>query len=143
MYFYQNNKDSLLLCYICYNNQPRHTQYMSKNTTEIASHNINDASSKIETIKNLIFGENIQAYDSEFETLKKDITRKNNELKGFIEETRLELNGLIDNISTDLNIRITELEDTISEKVEDIGASKVDKKTLGQLLVKLGNQIGE
>ena len=51
---------------------------MSKNTTEIAN-NINDASSKIETIKNLIFGENIQAYDSEFETLKKEITRKNNE----------------------------------------------------------------
>ena len=115
---------------------------MSKNTPEIPN-TLNDASSKIETIKNLIFGENIQAYDSEFETLKKDITRKSDHLKGFIEDTKKELNSLIDNLSTDLNIRITELEDTITEKVEDLENNKVDKKTLGQLLVKLGNQIGE
>ena len=115
---------------------------MSKTTPEITN-NINDASSKIETIKNLIFGENIQAYDSEFETLKKEITQKSSELKDFIEETRQELNSLIDNLSTDINIRITELEDNITEKVEDLESKKVDKKTLGLLLVKLGNQIGE
>lgn len=33
-----------------------------------------DASSKIDAIKQLIFGENMQAYDSEFETLKKRYT---------------------------------------------------------------------
>jgi len=103
----------------------------------------NDASSKIETIKNLIFGENIQAYDSEFELLKTDITKKSTELKVFIEETRAELNSLIDNLSTDLNIRITDLEDNLTERVDNIEAQKVDKKTLGQLLVKLGNQISE
>ena len=32
-----------------------------------------DASSKIDAIKQLIFGENIQAYDSEFEAVKSDI----------------------------------------------------------------------
>lgn len=115
---------------------------MSKTTPEIPN-TINDASSKIETIKNLIFGENIQAYDSEFETLKNDIANKRDELKDFVEETRQELNSLIDNLSTDLNIRITELEDNITEKTKSLEAKKVDKKTLGQLLVKLGNQINE
>lgn len=115
---------------------------MSKTTPEITP-DTNDVNSKIETIKNLIFGENIQAYDSEFETLKKDITKKRDDLKVFVEETRQELNGLIDNLSTDLSIRITELEDSINDKVEDLETKKVDKKTLGQLLVKLGNQIGE
>lgn len=115
---------------------------MSKTTPEITDTS-NDVNSKIETIKNLIFGDNIQAYDSEFDTLKKDITKKSDDLKIFIEETRQELNGLIDNLSTDLNIRITELEDNITERAEDLEVKKVDKKTLGQLLVKLGNQIGE
>lgn len=115
---------------------------MSKTTPEITDPS-NDVNSKIETIKNLIFGDNIQAYDSEFDTLKKDITKKSDDLKIFIEETRQELNGLIDNLSTDLNIRITELEDSITEKADDLEIKKVDKKTLGQLLVKLGNQIGE
>ena len=35
-----------------------------------------DSSSKIDAIKQLIFGENMQAYDSEFETLKQDILNK-------------------------------------------------------------------
>ncbi len=104
---------------------------------------LNDASSKIETIKNLIFGENIQAYDSEFESLKKEITTKRDELRSFIEETRSELNALIDNLSTDLNIRITEVEDSISEKIENLEDKKIDKKTLSQLLIKLGNQVSE
>ena len=34
-----------------------------------------EATSKIEAIKELIFGENIQAYDSEFEKLKADILK--------------------------------------------------------------------
>lgn len=104
---------------------------------------INDSSSKIEAIKNLIFGENIQAYDSEFEQLKKDLVNKRNELKAFIEETSLELNTLIDNLSTDLNIRITELENQVNDKVENLEEQKVDKQTLGELLVKLGNKISE
>ncbi len=111
--------------------------------TEIPSNGVLDGGSKIEAIKNLIFGENIQAYDSEFNSLKKEITQKRDELKEFIEETSQELNGLIDNLSTDLNIRITELENTIADKAEDLDAKKVDKKVLGQLLVKLGNQISE
>lgn len=115
---------------------------MSENTTPNPDQ-LNDASSKIETIKNLIFGENIQAYDSEFESLKSDITTKRDELKSFVEETRVELNALIDNLSTDLNIRITELDDSINEKIENLEDKKIDKKTLGQLLVKLGNQISE
>ena len=32
--------------------------------------------SKIETIRNLIFGENIETYNSEFETMKSDILKK-------------------------------------------------------------------
>lgn len=102
-----------------------------------------DSVSKIETIKNLIFGENIQQYDSEFEALKKDILAKKEELKLLLEETTQEINTLVDNLSTDLNIRITELENEFSDKVEGLESKKVDKKILGDLLVKIGNQISE
>jgi len=116
---------------------------MSKNTKEALLENNVDSVSKIETIKNLIFGENIQQYDSEFETLKKDILQKREELRILVEETNSEINTLIDNLSTDLNIRITELENTLAEKADNLEAKKVDKKTLGTLLVKIGNQISE
>ena len=100
-------------------------------------------SSKIEAIKNLIFGENIAEYNDEFEAIKKDLNNKKAALEDLINSTSIELNKAIDNLSTDLNIRITELEDTLEAKTSDLNEQKVDRKLLGDLLVKLGNKISE
>lgn len=99
--------------------------------------------SKIEAIKNLIFGENIAEYNDEFEAIKKDVADKKAVLEDLINSTSSELNKAIDNLSTDLNIRITELEDTLDTKANELNEQKVDRKLLGDLLVKLGNKISE
>lgn len=116
---------------------------MAKENKAIEEKVDNDPSSKIEAIKNLIFGENIAAYNSEFEKVKKDISNKKKELEDFIEDSRTELNQAIDNLSTDINIRITELEDNLSEKAEQLEQKKVDKKVLGDLLISLGEKISQ
>jgi len=103
---------------------------------------IESSVSKIDVIKNLIFGETIQAYDSEFEELKKDILKKKKVLEDLIEEIRTELNTSLDSVSTDVNIRITELEKNLEGKIEDVGEDTVNKKLLGKLLVELGEKIG-
>ncbi len=102
-----------------------------------------DPSSKIETIRNLLFGESIQQYDSEFETLKKEIETKKSELQSYIDEVRGELMQSIDSLSTDVNIRITDLEDALNEKTETLTEKKVDKKDLSKLLISLGEKIGK
>lgn len=115
---------------------------MTKNTkTKELEPTTTEATSKIEAIKNLIFGENMAAYDSEFEAVKKDLTEKRRELEDFIEETKKELHHSIDNLSTDLNIRITDLEDQLSQKTTKLDGQKVDKKILGELLISLGEKI--
>ncbi|MGS2740786.1 fructose 1,6-bisphosphatase [Sinomicrobium sp. M5D2P17] len=100
-----------------------------------------DPTSKIEAIRNLIFGENIQEYNSEFESLKKDILQKRKELQNLIEDTRTELMQTIDNLGTDVNIRITELENSLQEKADTLDQNKVDKSTLGKLLIQIGEKI--
>lgn len=102
-----------------------------------------EAASKIEIIKNLIFGENIEAYDSEFDLLKKDILNKKKVLEDLIEEVRQDLKSAIDNVATDVNIRITELEDKIDDKLEGLEADKVDRKMLGKLLMDLGEKVSQ
>lgn len=102
---------------------------------------IESSVSKIDVIKNLIFGETIQAYDSEFEALKQDILKRKKVLEDLIEEVRTDLNTTIDNVSTDANIRITELEKNLENKLEDLGEETVNKKLLGKLLVELGEKI--
>ena len=92
-------------------------------------------SSKIDAIKDILFGENIQTYDKEFEYVKSDILEKKNELLDLISDVRKELDTAIDNLGTDLNIRITALEDKLEEKSLELDAKKIDKKTLATKLV--------
>lgn len=115
---------------------------MSKKTNTQDQESTQDSSSKIEAIKNLIFGENIQQYDTEFEDLKKVIDKQKAALETYIEEIRGELMQAIDSLSTDVNIRITDLEDSMNEKTETLTKQKVDKKELSKMLISLGEKIG-
>ncbi len=114
---------------------------MSKTKKDANTNSATDSSSKIEVIKNLIFGENIAEYNSEFETLKKEIDDKRKELKNYIDDTRQELMSSIDNLSTDVNIRITDLENALEDKADKLDEQKVDRKLLGDLLISLGEKI--
>lgn len=102
-----------------------------------------DTNSKIDAIKQLIFGENMEAYNTEFETLKADLKKKKKELESLIEDTREELLKSIDNLSTDVNIRITELENTFNEKADDLDDKKMDRSTLSELLMGIGEKISK
>ncbi len=103
--------------------------------------NLGDSEQKIEAIKNLIFGDNIQAYNEEFEQLKKDILDKKKALEELIEEVSNELHKSVDGLSTDINIRVTELEENLDNKLQDLDDQKINKKMLGKLLVELGEKI--
>ena len=114
---------------------------MAKKNNSQSAPQETDSSSKIEAIKNLIFGENIQQYNSEFETLKKEIDQQKETLENYIDEVRGELMQSIDSLSTDVNIRLTDLEDSLNEKTETLTENKVDRKELGKLLINLGEKI--
>ncbi|RDK88358.1 fructose 1,6-bisphosphatase [Marinirhabdus gelatinilytica] len=114
---------------------------MAKKNTPTENNNPLDSNSKIEAIKNLIFGENIQEIDSEFNTLKKAVDEQKAQLENYIDEVRNELMQSIDSLSTDVNIRITDVEDAMTAKTEALAESKVDRKQLGQLLISLGEKI--
>ena len=100
-----------------------------------------DATSKIDAIKNLIFGENIEQYNSEFQSVKKDIDAQKEKLESYIDDVRNELMQSIDSLSTDVNIRITDLEDSLNAKTEALTEAKVDRNQLGKLLINLGEKI--
>jgi uncharacterized protein YpuA (DUF1002 family) len=120
---------------------------MSKNQIKQAKQiespptNNNESQQRLEAIKNLIFGENIEQINTDFETIKNLIEKRKEELESFIEDTSKELNRLIDNLSTDVNIRITDLEENLNDKIDTLNHNKVDRSTLGTLLVSLGEKI--
>lgn len=103
--------------------------------------NNQDPTSKIDAIKQLIFGENMVEYNHEFEAVKQDILNKKKELEVLLEDVKTELLQNIDNLSTDINIRITELENTLDDKADALEDKKLDRKLFGDLLIKLGEKI--
>lgn len=117
---------------------------MSKNQNkevDVNSSNTNESAQRLEAIKNLIFGENIQQIDAEFDSIKSHIEKRKEEIETLIEDTHKELSTTIDNLSTDLSIRITELEDKVNEKTDELNHKKVDRNILGSLLVSMGEKI--
>jgi gas vesicle protein len=100
-----------------------------------------ESQQRLEAIKNLIFGENIEQINTDFDSIKALIEKQKRDLEAFIEETSKELHVLIDNLSTDVNIRITDLEDNINDKMENLNHKKVDRTVLGNMLVTLGEKI--
>ncbi len=114
---------------------------MAKKTTTPPESIPTDSNSKIEAIKNLIFGENIEQYDSQFDTIRKELKAKKEKLESYIDEVRNELMQSIDSLSTDVNIRITDLEDSLQSKAETMADDKLDRKELGKLLKSLGEKL--
>ena len=110
-----------------------------KDTETLAQ--VNGADSKIEAIKNLIFGENIQEYNHEFETLKADIDAKREELLSYVDDARKEIMTAVDNLSTDVNIRISDLEQALHDKASDLDNRKMNRSSLGSMLIELGEKI--
>lgn len=98
--------------------------------------------SKLEAVKNLIFGDNIIEYDSAFVEIKKEIESKKKSLENYIAEVKKDLDQHIDSVSTDVNVRITDLEKKLDHKVNYLETKKIDKKQLGKLFVALGEKIG-
>ena len=118
---------------------------MTKNNKAVISLNnsVDENTSKIEAIKNLIFGDHIEAYDAEFETIKRDILSKKKALDKLIDEVGDDLKLSIDNLSTDVNIRITELEEKFEEKITEHNENNLDKRVLGKMLIQLGEKIAK
>lgn len=100
-----------------------------------------ESTQRIEAIKNLIFGENIQQINQDFSEVKNLIDKRKEELENYILEVKTELYKTIDNLSTDLNIRITDLENNLNEKADELNHKKVDRNLLGTLLVSMGEKI--
>ena len=118
---------------------------MSKKNNDTINNNAlvdnNESAQRLDAIKNLIFGENIQEIDQEFLELKQHVEKRRKELQDLIEHTHKELNAAIDNLSTDLNIRISDLDTKLDDNIEELNHKKVNRNTLGNLLVTMGENI--
>ncbi len=104
------------------------------------SGNIEDP--KLAAIKEIIFGENIKEYDSEFKSIHKAIDDQNEAL-----------NNKLEALKADLNKVVTEMKESFSKQLdafkedtkENMSKMKLDKKesdkALGEMLIEVGKKL--
>lgn len=113
----------------------------NKEEKQQVSVNPEESAQRLEAIKNLIFGENIQQIDNDFNELKLHIEKRKEELEDLLDDTQKKLSNVIDNLATDLNIRISDLEAKFDEDISSLNHKKMDRNLLGTLLVSMGEKI--
>ncbi|MFY0591547.1 hypothetical protein [Roseivirga sp.] len=127
---------------------------MAKQKEEQAPQGGSGVDPKIEAVKQLIFGENMQQYDSEFNEIKALIKKTRTDVENEINDTRDALNKLINqtkegltndisDLRSDMNKKVTQLRSDMDDSVADLDEKKVNRKLLGTMLQEMGKQIAE
>lgn len=116
---------------------------MATKKKEEASDNGLSGDPKIEAVKQLIFGENMQQYDSEFNEIKALIKKTRTEIENEINDTRDALTKMINDLRSDTTKKMTQLREDMDEAVSDLDERKVNRKLLGAMLQEMGKQIAE
>jgi archaellum component FlaC len=101
------------------------------------------ADSRIAAVRDLIFGENIQQYNSEFadvyekiNALKQETNKNLSEAVGDIESNLADLERLMDNKFQDLN-------SDLDKRLADLDNEKADRVKLGKALEKIALMLQE
>lgn len=114
----------------------------------IEEENSNNEIQKINAIRDIIFGSDMQEYENKFDTLKKElddryekqkkdlqklqkaIDSKMDDLKDHVEELRKQFDTRVDSLTSDVNQELDQLRD-----------EKTDRHTLGALLEEIGRKL--
>jgi len=99
----------------------------------------NDA--KIDVIKELIFGNNMREYQSEFEGLHDVVTQNKIDLENKLNTAKDELYDYLDEMRKELNSKIDDLQMNLQAEIDRLDDVKTDRKVLGDLFEHMAKEI--
>lgn len=99
----------------------------------------NDA--KIDVIKELIFGNNMREYQSEFEGLHDVVTQNKIDLENKLNTAKDELYDYLDEMRKELNAKIDDLQMNLQAEIDRLDDVKTDRKMLGDLFEHMAKEI--
>lgn len=101
----------------------------------------NNGVSKIDAVKELLFGQNMQEYDARFAQLKELIQKSTKENQTLFKSAQKELIQELQKTNKELAKRIEKLETKLQDKVHELKESKVDRQHLSVLLNDLASKL--
>ncbi|MBL4709037.1 MAG: hypothetical protein JKY48_11440 [Flavobacteriales bacterium] len=112
---------------------------MSKKEQDTVVENVNDT--KMDAIKQLIFGENMVEYDQRFQKMMEKLEDTHRLLEEKIEQLDHTLNATIVDLNSEFESKRLKLEDDFNIAFDKLDNKKTDRKALGKMLETIGTKL--
>ncbi len=96
---------------------------------------------KINAIKEIIFGNEIQDYNQQFQEISKSLERQKQEFKDEIAELKKELSETIQNFEKELSKAENRLNALIDKEANSLQDKKADRKALAKMFSTLSDKL--
>lgn len=117
---------------------------MAKNTEEKNEPVVNQQiDSRIAAVRDLIFGENIQQYDSEFADVYEKIKALQDESRRGLAEAVTNIENKLADLESLVDHKFQDLQDDLDKRLADLDDEKTDRRKLGKALEKIALMLQE
>jgi predicted nucleic acid-binding Zn-ribbon protein len=102
------------------------------------------APQEVDRIRDIIFGHQMRDYDQRFQTFERDLDRVQKALDHLTEQLADQdstLGKKLQTLRRDMRQADDALRDELRETAQQVTADKVDRATLGELFIELGNHL--
>ena len=96
---------------------------------------------KLSAIRDIIFGNEIKEYNQEFTDIKKILDANKADSDEKDEQLKNELNSKIDELSAKMDSKLDALDERLSASIAALSEEKTDRQKLGDLLMKIGQEL--
>ena len=100
-----------------------------------------EGAGKIDALKEIIFGQDIKAFQKEFDELRSMIEGNSDRLNAGLSEAVANLEKRLEKLESTLNDRVAKMEERNSKQFDKLAESKMDRAKLGKMLVQLGEKL--
>lgn len=98
---------------------------------------------RIAAVRDLIFGENIQQYNSEFADVYEKIKALENEAKTSLAESVTHLENKLADLESLIDHKFQDLNEDLDKRLADLDDEKADRRKLGKALEKIALMLQE
>lgn len=114
---------------------------LENNSADTPSASQNQEQKKLNEIRNLLFGQNVQEYRSEFEELKAIIQENKSQSEQAAADLQRDILDRLDKLENKLSDSIESTNQSLSKRLNDLDDSKADRKAIASILHQLASQL--
>jgi tRNA U34 5-carboxymethylaminomethyl modifying GTPase MnmE/TrmE len=116
---------------------------MAKESNNTKEEGLSKIDSRIEAVRDLIFGENIQAYNAEFSAVYDKIQALKEESERNLEKAIAQIESNLADLERLLDHKVQDLTADLNKGLDELDDAKVDRRKLGQALEKIALMLQE